>query len=585
MLPDIGGATGRRPRMHGDRELHADVKASIDTDLTQAAEPAAPPAQPAKPGSPLADGIARGAAVVAGLTILSRVLGLVRTLVFSQTVGATCLGTTYVTANQVPNLLYELILGGALTSAMVPVLARSAERAASDPAERARVGDITSALLTWTVIIVVPLVLVIVAVAGPVASLLNPSNPNAHCVRADMVTVTGDMLRVFAPQALFYGLSVVLYGLLQSYRRFVGPSIGPGIASLVLITCYLVFVPLNKGHSLAQLPLSAELVLSVGTTLGIAVLVIVALPPTWRLHLRFRPVLRFPPGVARRAGGLALVGVAELIAIDIANVVAIALANGRGETGAIVLYNYGSQVFSSISAILALSIVVSAFPVLSAREGPDFDRTSAGSTRAVLLMSWLGTAVIAAIAIPAAHVLAKQPDQVSQLIEAFLLFAPGLAGIAVIAILSRVMFVIGRLKVATAALAGSWLITIVADVVLVELAPARLVVAALALGVSIGQTVVAVPLVFVTRRICGPAAVRGARHATLAGLAACAAGTAVGLAISLAVPLHHKLEAAALAVPAAGCAILAFGVVAYFLDDGDLKTVLSWVRRVTRRRS
>ena len=81
------------------------------------------------PGTALGEGIARGAAVVAGLTILSRVLGLVRTLVFSQTVGASCLGTAYVTANQVPDLLYQLILGGALTSAMVPVLARSAERA------------------------------------------------------------------------------------------------------------------------------------------------------------------------------------------------------------------------------------------------------------------------------------------------------------------------------------------------------------------------------------------------------------------------------------------------------------------------
>jgi putative peptidoglycan lipid II flippase len=561
--------------MQKDRELHVQTEKSASSD----------PARLTKPASRLADGIARGAAIVAGLTILSRILGLVRTLVFSQTVGASCLGTAYVTANQVPDLLYQLILGGALASAMVPVLARSAERAAHDPAEKARVGQITSALLTWTVVIVVPLVLVIVAAAGPIASLLNPANPNAHCVHADVVAVTGDMLRVFAPQALLYGLSVVLYGLLQSYRRFAAPSIGPGISSLVLIACYLAFVPLNKGRLLGQLPLTAELVLSVGTTLGVAALVVVALPPTWRLRLRFRPMLRFPPGVARRAGGLALVGVVELIAIDIASVVAIALANGHGQTGAIVLFNYGSQVFTSISAILALSIVVSAFPVLSAREGPDFDRTSAGSTRAVLLMSWLGTAVIAAIAIPAAHVLAKQPDQVSQLIEAFLLFAPGIAGTAVIANLSRVMFVIGRLKVAAAALTGSWLITIVADVVLVQLVPARLVVAALALATTIGQTVVAIPLVSVTRRICGTAAVQGVRRAMLAGLAACAAGTAVGVAVSLAVPLHHKLEAVALAVPAVGGAILAFGVVAYLLDDGDLKTVLAWVRRVTRRRS
>jgi len=533
----------------------------------------------------LGEGIARGAVVVASLTILSRILGLVRTLVFSQTVGASCLGTAYVTANQVPDLLYQLILGGALASAMVPVLARSAERSALDPAEKARVGDIISALLTWTVVITVPLVLAIVAVAGPIASMLNPTNPNAHCVHAAVVGVTGDMLRVFAPQALLYGLSVVLYGLLQSYRRFVAPSIGTGISSLVLIACYLAFVPLNQGRTLAQLPLAAELVLSAGTTLGIAALVVVALPPTWRLHLRLRPTLRFPPGVARRAGGLALVGVIELIAIDVANLVAIALANGHGTTGAIVLFNYGSLVFGSMSGILALAVVTSAFPVLSAREGPEFDQTSAGSTRAVLLLSWLGTAVIVAIAIPTAHVLAEQPDQVPQLIQAFILFAPGIAGTAVIANLSRVMFVIGRLKVATVALAGSWVITIVADVVAVQLVPPRLVVGALALGSTIGQTVMAIPLAFVTRRICGRAAVQGAGRATLSGLAACVVGAALGMALTLAVPPQHKPEAIALAVLAACCAIAAFGVVAYLLDDGDVKTVLAWVRRTTRLRA
>jgi putative peptidoglycan lipid II flippase len=217
--------------------------------------------------------------------------------------------------------------------------------------------------------------------------------------------------------------------------------------------------------------------------------------------------------------------------------------------------------------------------VLSAREGPDFDRASAGSTRAVLLLSWLGTAVIAAIAIPAARVLAEQPDQVPQLIWAFVLFAPGIAGAAVIAILSRVMFVIGRLKVAAVALAGSWLLVIVASVILVQLVPARLVVPALALGTTIGQTAVAIPMVFITRRICGQDAVAGAGRATLAGLAACTAGAVVGVAVSLAVPLHHKLLAAALAVPAAVLAIIAFGVVAYLLDDGDLKAVLAWARR------
>ena len=57
----------------------------------------------------------------------------------------------------------------------------------------------------------------------------------------------------------------------------------------------------------------------------------------------------------------------------------------------------------------------------------------------------------------------------------------------------------------------------------------------------------------------------------------------VGVAVGLAVPLHHKLEAAALAVPAAVLAIIAFGAVAYLLDDGDLKAALTWARRTTAK--
>ena len=190
---------------------------------------------------------------------------------------------------------------------------------------------------------------------------------------------------------------------------------------------------------------------------------------------------------------------------------ALVLANGRGSTGAVVLLNYGWQVFNSVNGVLALSIAVSAFPVLSAREGLVFDRTCAGSTRAVLLVAWFGTAISAAIAVPAAHVLARQPDQVPELIAAFALFAPGLAGYGVIVNVSRVMLAIGRLKVAALAVGGSWLVVIVADVVLAEIAPARLVVPALALGSTIGQSLVAIPLMIVTRRIRGAGSRAGHR--------------------------------------------------------------------------
>jgi putative peptidoglycan lipid II flippase len=532
-----------------------------------------------------AAGIARGAGIIAGLTMLARILGLVRTLVFSQTVGATCLGTAYFTANQVPNLVYELVLGGAMASVMVPVLARSAERSATDPQAKAEVSQISSALITWTLVILVPLTLIVMVGAGPIAALLNPVNPSAQCVHADVVATTASMLRVFAPQAVLYGLSVVLFGLLQAYRRFAGYALAPLVSSLVLITSYLAFASLSRGLPLGELPVSAQLVLSAGATLGIAAMVVVGLVPTLRLRLRLRPTLRFPPGIARRASGLVMVGLAEMVVQELSGIAVIALANGRGQTGALVMLGYASQVFYSLNAVLALSIILSAFPVLSARDGSVFDRTCAGSTRAVVLMSCLGMAVTGAITVPAAHVLAKEPGQISQLVLAFALFAPGLVGVGVIANLTRAMLALGRLKVAGIALAGSGLLQLVAQVVLAELVPAHLVVGALALGNTLGATGAAIPLVIATRRIRGKAAVQGVGRATLAGVAAGAAGAAVGVAVSIAVPVSHKLMYALVGTVAAGCAVIAFGVVAYLLDDGDVRVVFARVRQIASLRT
>jgi putative peptidoglycan lipid II flippase len=545
----------------------------------------ATPLNEAGVGHSYAAGIARGAGIIAILTIGARIFGLVRTLAFSQTVGATCLGTAYVTANQVPNLVYELVLGGALSTVMVPLLARSAERSAVDRAEKSQVSHITSALLTWCLLILVPLTLIIVAVAGPVAALLNPTNHSAACGHADVVSTTATMLRIFAPQALLYGLSVVLLGVLQAYRRFGAYALAPLVNSLVVIASLVAFVPLGRGVSLGKLSALAQLVLASGATLGVAAMVVVALWPIWRLRLRFRPTLRLPAGVARRAGGLALVGIVEIVATEISSFVVIALANGRGSTGALVLFSYASQVFSTLNAVLALSISISAFPVLAARDGPVFDRTCAGSTRAVVLASGLGVSLMGAVMLPAAHVLAGQRDQVSQLALAFAFFAPGLFGIGVIANLARALLAVGRLKIAAAAVAGGILLGVVAQLVLVLIVPARLAVAALALGNTFGLTVVGAVLVVVTRRVLGRAAVQGVGRATAVALVAAAGGASLGVGASLVMPASGKLTEAAGAAVAAGCAFVAFSVIAFRFDESDIRPVLALLVRATGLRS
>jgi putative peptidoglycan lipid II flippase len=536
-------------------------------------------------GGKIAVGVASGALLIAGLTALSRLLGLGRTVVFSQSVGAGCLGTAYVTANQVPNLIYELALGGALASAMVPVLARAAMRSGAEPVQKAYVTQVSSALLTWSAVILLPVTAAIMLAARPIAGLLIPVNPNATCPRAAVIGATTDMIVAFAPQILFYGFSVVLSGLLQAYRRFTGPTLAPVLANVVTITSYLIFAMLDKNLPITRTPMAAQLVLSIGTTMNIGMLVLVAIPPTWRLHLRLRPTLRFPPGVLRRAGGLALIGLLEFFAGDLCSVAIIALANGHGDTGALVLNSYVTLVFTSMCSVLPTAIVTSVYPVLAAAEGDELDRTSAGTTRAVVLMSWLSSAVIVAVCVPAAHVLAKQPDQVTQLTQAFLLAAPGVVGYAVIVNMSRVMFVIGRLRAAGIGLVAAPLLQIAVSIPLVELAPPRLAVAALAAGSTVALLVVAVPMVIATRRFRGNAAVAGVGRATLAGLAAGLAGGVVGAGVALVLPTGGNLLEIASGGLATALAVLVFGVVAYALDKRDLRMVVTRLRRFARLRA
>ena len=234
-----------------------------------------PPAQVTAPGliRQAGRGIGQAAVLIGAITVLARVIGFGRQLVFAHTVGNHCLGTAYATANQVPNIIYDVVLGGALTSVVVPVLAgAAAHRAEAGPPAAAsagpdqQAGQIASALLTWTVILLVPVSLLLVLVARPLVTLLLAGVPG--CNQAATESVSAQMLAVFAPQILLYGLAVVLYGILQAHRRFTAPALAPVVSSLVVIAASLAFLPLSNGaqRHIDSLSRPAELVLSVGTT-------------------------------------------------------------------------------------------------------------------------------------------------------------------------------------------------------------------------------------------------------------------------------------------------------------------------------
>ena len=204
--------------------------------------------------------------------------------------------------------------------------------------------------------------------AHPIVTVL--LSHSSGCPRTVMAGVGARMLIVFAPQVLLYGLAVVLYGILQSYRRFYGPALAPLLSSLVVIGAYAAFGAIGGeyvfGNRLHELPPLSEYLLSGGTTLGVLALVATAVFPARRLGLRLRPMLRFPPGVGTRVRRLALAGVFTLVAQDASAAVVIVLSNRYGSTGALVIYGFAWAVFMVPFAVLAVPIATSAFPALSA---------------------------------------------------------------------------------------------------------------------------------------------------------------------------------------------------------------------------
>src|SRR4051794_539639 len=182
-----------------------------------------------------ATGIAGAALLLAVVTVAARVVGFGRVLVFAHTVGPSCLGDTYYTANTVPNIFFDIVVGGALSSLAVPIPAGPIH---ADDHERA--DRIASALLTWVLLLMVPVMLLGLALARPVMDLL-VGNGHPGCAAAMEQQVGARMLIVFMPQVLLYGAAVVGIGVLQAHRRFLGPATAPLLSSAVVIASYLLF--------------------------------------------------------------------------------------------------------------------------------------------------------------------------------------------------------------------------------------------------------------------------------------------------------------------------------------------------------
>lgn len=330
----------------------------------------APDRRDPAPGGP--GGVLGAAGGVAGLTLASRALGFLRWVVQASTVGAGTVAGAYATANQVPNVLYEVVVGGALAATVVPLLAP-----ATSAGRRRQAQETASGLLGVVLLVLLPLGAGLALLADPVARLF-PVSQGADA--ATQVGLVASFLRMFALQVPLYGVGVVLTGVLQAHRRFTWPALTPVLSSLVVMATYGVYGAMAHG---SQTPGPAALrVLGWGTTAGVAALSLPLVWPVTRLGIRLRPVPRLDRAVAGRALRLGGAGVVTLVAQQVSVLVVLALARWGGSTGTVAVYQYTQAVYVLPYAVLAVPVATVLYPRLAAAFGSPAGRDTTGSAGA-----------------------------------------------------------------------------------------------------------------------------------------------------------------------------------------------------------
>jgi virulence factor MVIN family protein (fragment) len=441
---------------------------------------------------------------VGTFTLASRLLGFLRWVVQAATVGSGAMAGAYSSANQIPNVFYEVVVGGALAGTVVPLLAGAIAHG-----QREKVRETASGLLGLTLAVLLPLAVLMALFAEPLAQLLVTSDTRMGADKAAITYWGGShqlvvaFLRMFALQIPLYGLGVVLTGVLQAYNRFTWPALAPIFSSLVVMLTYGIYGALIDAGHYAQ----AVLTLGWGTTAGVAALSLPLLWPVHRLGLGLRARLRLPAGTFTQLRSLAGAGIAALIAQQISVLTVVAVARRYGSAGTIAIYQYTQAIYVLPYAVLAVPLATVVYPQLAARlAAKHVSRETkdliANSTALVTLAACVGSGALM-LGAPLAQQVFGLITAVDYMGAALVAFAPGLVGYALIYQLTRVLYVLDAARSAALATCLGWLVVAGASWMFSANAKGPAVLVYLGAASSAGMSLAGVALALVLARRVG----------------------------------------------------------------------------------
>ncbi|MGA8845523.1 MAG: murein biosynthesis integral membrane protein MurJ [Nocardioides sp.] len=377
-------------------------------------------------------------AVMAAGTLVSRLSGFVRSALLAAALGASLHADIFTISNTIPNMLYILLAGGVFNAVLVPQLVR-AMRNDEDGGEA-----YTNRIVTLAALFLLTVSVALVGFAPTVMSLYLDGDFYSPD-RAEQLASVIAFARYCLPQVFFYGMFVLVGQILNS-RGVFGPMMWAPIANNVisvatLVVYLLTFGPARGAEQFAGYSSSQELLLGLGSTLGIAAQLLILVPYLKRAGFTFKPRFDFRGTGLGHTFRLGVWTVLFVVVNQIAYTVVVRLASGgTADAGLAGAGGTGYTVYSSAflivmvpHSIITVSLATAILPRLSARAA-DGDLRALGATLATTLRTALAVVVPVAallplVALDASHVIwgyGAASDAFGSYAPSLALFGPGL---------------------------------------------------------------------------------------------------------------------------------------------------------------
>jgi putative peptidoglycan lipid II flippase len=432
--------------------------------------------------------LAGGAAAITVATAVSRVTGFVRVMVVAAAMGTTFLANTYQTSNTAPNVLFELVAGGVLTSLFVPTFVEYLVRGESQEGWDAA-NALTSVALAGLIFLSG-----LLALTAPLVMRLLTIGVANDALRNAEVGLGATFLRLFAPQVIFYGAGMIMSAALNAHRRFAMPAIAPIFNNAVVIAVYLTYAVMRGSHPpvVSGITTAETFVLGAGTTLGVIAMTVVLVPGLRQLGWRFRFRFELKHPAVRRAVRMGFWALGYAGGYQAGLIVVLLLANRV--RGGVAAYQWAYTFFYLPHALFAIPIFNVLFTAMSEHAAKREVGAFLGRLREGLGMLMFLLVPIAALMIATAGPLATITLQygvmnktgaalVARVIQ---MFALGLPAYSAFLTFTRAFYALGDAKTPALLNGAAMLASSALGTLFFFVLPSEWSVAGLALGHSLG---------------------------------------------------------------------------------------------------